>query len=184
METQNQTAPGTGSLILSVRTAGGAVPLEGALVTLRRGSEEGFPDGRWDGSFGSSDSSGELIAAFLTDRSGQTPRIDLPAPPRSLSQSPGPVRPYALYSAEVSLDGYYAATYSDIPVFDGVTSVQSVMMIPLPEFGTDRREILDYGGPREEVLRDGIPAREGGGTGSLDPDGRRTDGENGEDGHE
>lgn len=149
---------GTGYLAVSVRTADGAVPLEGAVVTLRHGSDPALG--------GTEDDSGSAIASFLTDRSGMTPRIFLPAPPRSASQEPGGARPYALYSVEISLKGFFSNSYSDIPVFDGITSVQTVMLVPLPEDGADGGQVpdtvLDFGGDREEVLGDFASAPDGG----------------------
>lgn len=166
MEKNYQSDGGTGYLSVSVRTANGAIPLEGALVTLRRGTPE-LPDA----------GGGDIIASFRSDRSGMTPRIFLPAPPRAQSQEPGFGRPYALYSVDVSLDGYYSNTYADIPVFDGITSVQTVTLVPLPEDGAGGSSVPDdvigYGGRRENVLTDGNPDREGEGSGSLSPDGER-----------
>ena len=117
--TNAEAMPGRGYLIVSVRTGEGAIPLEGALVTLRGGEA----------------TEGDAIASFITDRSGNTPRITLPAPPRINSESPSRVKPYASYSADISLDGYYSNLYTNIPVFDTITSVQTAYMIPLPEDG-------------------------------------------------
>ena len=83
---------------------------------------------------------GDLIAAIRTDRDGLAPRIALPAPPRSMSESPGNGRPYALYDIDVALSGYRSNYYQNVPVFDTVTSLQTVELIPLsdgerPELG-------------------------------------------------
>lgn len=120
---------GTGYLTVAVRAADGAIPLEGALVTLRRGTDA---IGQGDG-----------IASFTTDRSGLTPRIYLAAPPRSNSDEPGGPRAYATYSVEVSLPGYHSNVYTDIPVFDGITSVQTAILIPLPEDGAEGGSVPD-----------------------------------------
>lgn len=127
MERNNQTRsamPGRGFLIVSVRTGAGAIPLEGALVTLR----------------GDEAIEGDAIASFITDQSGNTPRITLPAPPRINSESPNGGKPYASYSADVSLDGYYSNLYTNIPIFDTITSVQTAYLIPLPEDGSGNTE--------------------------------------------
>ena len=113
-----RTYSGTGYLMLLVRTADGAVPLESVRITLR--DVNGRPDVN-------------AVGTYTTDRSGATPRIELPAPPRSLSVVPGNPHPYAVYGAEAAREGYYTNTYGDIPVFDGITSIQTVIMIPLPE---------------------------------------------------
>ncbi len=114
--------PGRGYLIVSVRAGEGAIPLEGALVTLRGGDA----------------TEGDAIASFITDQSGNTPRITLPAPPRINSESPDGGKPYASYSADISLDGYYSNLYTNIPIFDTITSVQTAYLTPLPEDGSRR----------------------------------------------
>lgn len=138
----NTPAPmsGRGYLVVSVRTGSGAIPLEGALVTLR----------------GEESTQGDAIASFISDQSGNTPRITLPAPPRSASESPGSLKPYASYSADVSLDGYYTNLYTNIPVFDGITSVQTAYLIPLPEAGgADSDEVFTFDARTGEALRGG-----------------------------
>ena len=89
-----------------------------------------------------------------------TPRVYLPAPPRAASQAPGGPPPYALYAVEVSLPGYYTNAYAEIPVFDGITSVQTVTLVPLPE-GTAEGSVIGFGGGREAILSDDDPARKG-----------------------
>ena len=130
--------PGRGYLIVSVRAGEGAIPLEGALVTLRGGDA----------------TEGDAIASFITDRSGNTPRITLPAPPRINSESPNGGKPYATYSADISLDGYFTNLYTNIPIFDTITSVQTAYLIPLPEDGCSRtEEVLLFDARTGERLR-------------------------------
>ena len=130
--------PGRGYLIVSVRAGEGAIPLEGALVTLRGGDA----------------TEGDAIASFITDRSGNTPRITLPAPPRINSESPNGGKPYATYSADISLDGYFTNLYTNIPIFDTITSVQTAYLIPLPEDGSSRtEEVLLFDARTGERLR-------------------------------
>ena len=130
--------PGRGYLVVSVRAGEGAIPLEGALVTLRGGDA----------------TEGDAIASFITDRSGNTPRITLPAPPRINSESPNGGKPYASYSADISLDGYFTNLYTNIPIFDTITSVQTAYLIPLPEDGSGRsKEVLLFDARTGERLR-------------------------------
>ena len=75
----NDTLSATGYLSVAVRTAEGAIPIEGALVTVR--SENG--------------GEGDAIASFLTDNSGLTPRIYLPTAPRERSNASATVRTVA-----------------------------------------------------------------------------------------
>ena len=71
----NQISPdytSSGSMIISVYTAGGALPISNALVTIT-GSEK--------------ENSG-VISVLYTDQSGNTPKITLPAPPAAESEAP------------------------------------------------------------------------------------------------
>ena len=119
---------GTGYLIVRVATARGAIPLENATVNVRIAAA---PDGaeREEGT----PREGELVAALRTDRDGLAPRLALSAPPRALSEAPGSRRPYALYDIDAALEGYGSNYYQNVPVFDTVTSLQTVELIPLPE---------------------------------------------------
>ena len=137
-QNRREAMPGRGYLIVSVRAGEGAIPLEGALVTLRGGDA----------------TEGDAIASFITDQSGNTPRITLPAPPRINSESPNGGKPYASYSADISLDGYFTNLYTNIPIFDTITSVQTAYLIPLPEDGSSRtEEVLLFDARTGERLR-------------------------------
>ena len=116
---------GQGKLVFQITTAGGAIPLEGAEITLR---ESRSPVGQ----------NGDVLAVLLSGRDGKTEAIPLPAPIRGYSLEPardGAPIPYALYNADVTLDGFYSQSYIRIPVFDGITSIQRASLIPLPENG-------------------------------------------------
>ena len=121
----NESPTGQGILVFQITTAGGAIPLEGAEVTLResRSLTEG---------------SGDVVAVLFSGRDGKTEALPLPAPARSYSLEPsrdGAPIPYALYNADVRMDGFYKQSYIRIPVFDGITSIQRASLIPLPENG-------------------------------------------------
>ncbi len=117
---------GEGKLIFQVSTAGGAIPLEGAEVLVR--SFRSLTDG----------SGGEVLSVMYSGRDGKTEPLSLPAPAKDLSLAPardGAPAPYALYDAEISLENYRHLSYTRIPVFDGITSIQHASLIPLPENG-------------------------------------------------
>lgn len=123
--TQNisgDTAPsvGVGYLIIKAVTGSGALPVAGATVLVRNYAEEGDAD------------SGDLITSMKTDINGNTERLALPAPSKSLSQKPGVIRPYAMYTVDVTADGYGGQQFIGVPIFDGITSVQPVELNPLP----------------------------------------------------
>ena len=116
---------GQGKLVFQITTAGGAIPLEGAEVTLRQ-------------SRGPTDAGGDVLSVLYSGRDGKTEVLPLPAPARGYSLEPardGAPVPYALYNADVRMDGFYKQSYIRIPVFDGITSIQRASLIPLPENG-------------------------------------------------
>ena len=55
---------------------------------------------------------------------------DSPAPDKSLSLSPGSYKPYSTYDISVSADGYLTEYFYDVPVFEGITSLQPVSLKP------------------------------------------------------
>ncbi len=125
---------GEGRLIFQISTAGGAIPLEGAEIIVR--TFRSLTDG----------SGGEVISVLYSDSNGKTEVLSLPAPAKDLSLTPGrngAPAPYALYDAEVNLDSFYSQSYTRIPVFDGITSIQHAALIPLPENGIPDGTRLD-----------------------------------------
>ena len=110
-------AQSTGTLIIKVSTARGAIPLEGAAVSIRGGSPE---------------TSG-IIYSLTSDRDGLTGKIALPAPDRSLSSTPGGPPPYSLWSIDVFKEGYVPVSFQNVPVFASVVSVQPAVMVPISE---------------------------------------------------
>lgn len=107
----------SGTLIVSVFTAGGALPIEGALVTVR------------DGSKGNG-----ILSVLYTDRSGNTPKISLPAPPAILSETPSNVSPFATYNIEVDKEDFYSRQFINVPIFAGTTSIQPANLLPKSEY--------------------------------------------------
>ena len=112
-----------GYLIVHVTTARGAIPLEGAQVTVRDYSAE-FTEG-----------CGDVHTVMTTDRNGNTERISLPTTPLSTSLSPGTEQPFSVYNLEVRLEGYRGQLYYALPIFEGITAIQPVDMVPLSEDG-------------------------------------------------
>lgn len=114
----------TGSLIVSVYTAGGAIPLENALVIIR----------------GSTQNSSGVLSVLYTDQSGNTPRITLPTPSAAESEKPGTEKPYATYNIEVDKENFYPRSFTNVPVFADTTSIQPVNLVPLTEYQGDAQK--------------------------------------------
>lgn len=109
-----------GKITVRVSTGYGAVPVKGAQIYITPLINEYNSD--------------DYTYSLRTDNDGLTPLLELSAPPRSLSLSPGSTRlPYAEYVLTVIKEGYKTAELIGIPIFDGITSVQSVSLIPLTE---------------------------------------------------
>ncbi len=108
----------TGTLIVSVYTAGGAIPIEDALVTVS----------------GSNQNSSGVVSVLYTDQSGNTPRITLPTPPSSTSESPGQSQPFATYNVSVNKEKFNPRSFINVPVFANTTSIQPVNLIPKTEY--------------------------------------------------
>ena len=104
---------GRGFITVNVRTAGGALPVDGALVTV------------------SSSDTGTVVAVTITDNAGLSEIIELPTPPKenSLTVNGGEVASF--YTVDTDKDGFYHVVNANIPVFDGVTAIQQVLLVPI-----------------------------------------------------
>ena len=114
--------PAFGTLLFQVTGGQGAYPVAGAAVSISKALDDRL----------------SLSIEVITDESGKTEPISLPAPRRELSQSPGNGPAYALYQAEVTAPGYVSTKIRDLPVFDGITTIQPVRLSP--DFGQPMQE--------------------------------------------
>lgn len=121
-----QDLTGTGQLRVATLSGDGAFPVEGSTVTVavRRNGRE------------------QLAYLLVTDESGETPTVSLPAPPASLSQQPGDVQPFTVVDIRVLANGYFRAEMRNVPIFAGVTSLQTFQLIPLPVLMHEDQETL------------------------------------------
>ena len=125
MNPSSNATDSVGYLIVKVTTARGAIPLADASVLIRGGEKE----------------NSDVIFSLRTNRDGQTPRLTLPTPPRSASESPNGGVPYATYNVEVAKEGYLPLSFPNVPIFPSILSIQPAVMIPAPEsFGEAPRE--------------------------------------------
>ena len=105
-----------GRLLVSVTSSVGYIPIKNATVKI-------YAERQKDGER-------LLLQDLTTDESGQTERVILPAPPKSLSQEPPETRPYAQYDVEVSAEGYEPVSINGSEVMADELSVQNVEMNP------------------------------------------------------
>lgn len=113
-EPQPIDAPYAGSLKISVVSAIGMIPIENASITI---SYKGDPD--------------SPIETLTTDSSGQTPIVELPAPPLALSLSPSEEQPYSEYNIMATAEGYEPVYVSGSEIFADELSLQPIRMNPL-----------------------------------------------------
>lgn len=118
----NSTNAHFGRLQVAVTTALGAIPLENAEVHIYGITAE--------------DGTRETLYTLRTDSSGRTQKVLLPTVSESLSESPGNPYPYTAYTVSARKTGYYNVEKTNIPIFEGITSIQPIDMIPLAEYGT------------------------------------------------
>lgn len=115
-----------GFLQVSVTAGEKAFPLENAVVVITQKALLGQ----------------SAVNVSLTDKSGKTPVITLPAPDNSDKSNANTA--FSTYTAEVFLEGFYAVRNENVPIFSKITSLLPVNMVPLPSDATSRREITFY----------------------------------------
>lgn len=133
---------GTGWLQVKVVEANGAFGIEDAQVLIFGADESGEDSG--------------VIYSLRTDPSGLAPKVALSAPPKARSLTPAEDGvPFATYHVKVSKDGYNGVEIANVPVFDGITSLQRVNLTPEKEFST-----MSPGYPKEFTKIYDVPPSE------------------------
>ena len=103
----------TGKLQIQVQSSVRNVPIQDARIQI---SYTGNPT--------------QTIEEVVTDESGQSPTLELPAPPVEYSLEPGETQPYSEYTLNVSALGYTPFDISGIEILSTATAVQSVYLEP------------------------------------------------------
>jgi hypothetical protein len=86
----------------------------------------------------------DVIASFQTNESGQTESIELAAPEKSLSLTPGNTTPYSKYQVTIEADGYATAEFKGVQIFADTESVQPVQLTPAQRInGRQPIEVVD-----------------------------------------
>ncbi len=112
-----------GVIIVRATTASGAYPVPDVSVSIS----------------GASDIGQDTRISVLTDESGVTQSILLPAPPRALSLSPGnTAEAFSRYNVEIFKEGYYRKKLYDVAIFSGITAVLPINMIPSTPYNTQQ----------------------------------------------
>ncbi len=113
------TPTGEGYLRIWTTTAGSALPVSGTPVRIE-------------------DEGGGLLHVLRTGESGLTPTVTLPAPPAAESLTPSTNdkgKPYASYYLSIDMPGYQPVRSLAVPIFDGITSLQPITLLPITAAG-------------------------------------------------
>ncbi len=80
--------------------------------------------------FSVTDKNGNVVNEGTTDMSGKSPNLTLPAIPKSLSEQPGTnlINSAVFYDVTIDAENYIPFTIKNIPVFEGVTTLQNFDM--------------------------------------------------------
>ncbi len=113
----------SGKLIAIVTSLRGIYPVENAKVTV------------FTGNYGNM----QVVDTAYTDQSGRTRPFVLETPNKQISlESENDGIAYANYNLEVKAEGYVDNVHINIPVFSGVTSLQSSNLMLLETAGVDK----------------------------------------------
>ena len=105
--------PEKGRLKVHVTTEAGAVPVPDARVSVSYTGEQGQP-----------------LQEVSTDSSGNTPELELAAPPLEYSVEPGEQQPYSEYTLSVTAPGFEPVEVVGTEILPEVTALQEIRMLP------------------------------------------------------
>lgn len=98
----------TGSLQIQVNDISIGMPLANVQVTVKNDN-------------------GDIVEELITDESGQTPIINLPAPPEEYSlESEQSVKPYATYNIETKIQGYRNVDVNGTQILSNSMALQQI----------------------------------------------------------
>ncbi len=122
VQAPDQTDESGGKLLAVVTTVRTLYPVPNAKVTVFSGDYRDM----------------NVIDTAFTDQSGRTRFFSLPTPEKQLSlESANTVIPYAVYNLRIEADGYVDNIHLNVPVFSGVTSIQSSNLMLKETAGAD-----------------------------------------------
>ena len=110
----------SGTLVTRVFTGRAELPIAGASVSVVKKDGDRLLD---------------LLTMQVSNRGGDTEAYIIDTPEPEQSQSPGNPAPYALVDLWVDRQGFQLLVVEDVPIFPGVTSVQDLPLVPMPEDG-------------------------------------------------
>ena len=127
---------GKGYLLVDVTSVRELYPVPNAKITVFKGEEDNRT----------------VFAEGVTDISGKAGPFELVAPSIKYFESPNSaVLPFAYYNILTSADGFIDTIHLGVQIFDKVTSIQKVNLLPASNGGEDATIITNENQTREEI---------------------------------
>ncbi len=117
-----------GFLKVSVKTGSGGIPIENSAVTVSQ----------------TVDGEEKIIKLMLTNSSGDTDTIKLPAPKKPPGNQPEDFGHYSTYNISAFSEGYFRAESLNAPIFEGITSIQTFFLVPEPYNYDSNQDTMNY----------------------------------------
>lgn len=117
---------GKGSMKVQVYSGREAFPVVSANVQVTKDFDDGI----------------YVYYDLLTDTSGIAEDISLVTPDSKMAQEDNLFVPYSTYTVKVTHPNFITTVYTNVPVFDGIMSIQPVNLIPKTGTPVDDEEII------------------------------------------
>lgn len=83
----------------------------------------------------------QILEELITDSSGQTPTINLPAPPIDYSMTLTDTMPYSEYDIRVTMNGYQPQLIQGVQILPETTAFQDIRLQPIAGYNAGERII-------------------------------------------
>ena len=118
----------TGTIQFRVFTSSANIPIESATVIVR-----------------GQDAPYTLFGILVTDDSGQTPILTIPARAESLGQTSGSdIKPWVGLRVYIEHPDYETVTFEGVQLFPRVLSIQNVQLVPNQEIDPQEDDLQEY----------------------------------------
>lgn len=121
----NNFSVGSGRLKIQTYAADGVYPVVAANVKIFKNGED------------------ELYFEGYTDGSGISDNIVLPAPSGIDTDMPSETEPYYEYDIVITHPKFIQKKYKNVPVFDNISSIQTVQLVPISYGSDEESEITE-----------------------------------------
>lgn len=121
-----------GYLIVQTLSGGKGIPVAGASVVISNQIGEN-----------------QTEQILETNSNGQTMPVELYAPSRNNSLKPNQKNNYSIYRVRTDMEGFYPVENFNVPIFGGQTTVQQVLLIPVPVGFIGTPEVINDTEPQD-----------------------------------